>query len=273
MITDESMLVDVLNTTLDYINEDDKNSAFEVMDEFMQSYDSPYKNDENLEYHYFENPLDEILFNEYIKTDREVKIISSDEPVCDLYYIYGFLLLENKKYDEAEDALNKALEYNPVSASIILELSEIYRIKKDLEKYKEYVKRAYTFSYQPGDLATVYRNMGYYYTKEKNYELAIALYLHSIKYELNNLAYMEIEKIEEKGYETNMKQGEEVSILEENDIPTEANSFIIETVKKIAKEFEMADLYNQANYFYKILYELTLDDNVLDIIYKLEKKI
>ena len=81
------------------------------------------------EYHSFLNPLEEILFYKYIGLENELAYIPFNEPIFDLYYIYGTLLLENDDFAKAEEYLLKALRINPVSSKTILSLADIYKSK------------------------------------------------------------------------------------------------------------------------------------------------
>ncbi|MBO5840533.1 MAG: hypothetical protein J6Q86_03810, partial [Methanobrevibacter sp.] len=81
------------------------------------------------EYHSFLNPLEEILFYKYIGLEKELAFIPFDEPLFDLYYLYGSLLLANDDYAKAEEYLLKALRINPVSSKTILSLADIYKSK------------------------------------------------------------------------------------------------------------------------------------------------
>ena len=46
----------------------------------------------------------------YIGSKNEIKYIPTNQPVLDLYYIYGFLLLEDKQFEKSEKYLkNQAM--------------------------------------------------------------------------------------------------------------------------------------------------------------------
>ena len=113
--------------------------------------------------------------------------------MLDLYYVYGFLLLENQEYDKAEEYLKKAIRINPVSARIILELTEIYKVHT--YTFNEFIIRtsdALKYAYYPQDIARCYRNLGYYYVEENQMRTALALYIYSMEFEASPLAYTEI---------------------------------------------------------------------------------
>ncbi|MDO5861025.1 MAG: hypothetical protein Q4Q55_09825, partial [Methanobrevibacter sp.] len=120
----ENPIMDILNEISEYIEVGNYETALNKLNAFMENFPGMYEDDKVSEYHNFSNPLEEILFRKYIGAKKEVRLIPDNKPLTDLYYIYGFLLFENKQYKEAEKSLKKARKINPVSARIILELSE-----------------------------------------------------------------------------------------------------------------------------------------------------
>ena len=183
--------------------------------------------------------------------------------MLDLYYVYGFLLLETQQYDKAEKYLKKALKINPVSARIILELSEIYKMHTpDFNKFYMYTMEALTYSYYPQDIARCYRNLAHYYVEEDQLDVAVALLKYSMNFEMSITAYNELQYIESKGHDTSLSFDEIIPILESKNIQVGANPFILETVEELAKEYENNNLYNQSAYFYEILYNITSDEDI-----------
>ncbi|MBQ2635087.1 MAG: tetratricopeptide repeat protein [Methanobrevibacter sp.] len=124
----ENPIMDILNDISYDIEQGEYKLALNKLDKFMETFQPPFEDDRVNEYHFFTNPLEEILFNTYIGAEKEVRFIPDNQPLLDLYYIYGFLLLETQKTDDAEEYLKKAIKINPVSSRIILELCEIYKL-------------------------------------------------------------------------------------------------------------------------------------------------
>lgn len=259
----ENPLMDILDEVSQSVEVGDYETALDKLNKFMESFPGMFEDDKVSEYHSFTNPLEEILFMKYVGAEKEVRLIPDNKPLLDLYYVYGFLLFENRQYDEAEENLKKARKINPVSARIILELTEIYKMHTpDFNKFYMYTQEALTYSYYPQDIARCYRNLAYYYVEENQVDVAVALLKYSMNFEMSIAAYNEIQYIESKGHDTSLSFEEIIPILESKNIQVGANPFILETVEELAKEYENNNLFNQSAYFYEILYNITNDEDI-----------
>ncbi|WP_405304048.1 tetratricopeptide repeat protein [Methanobrevibacter sp.] len=270
----ENPLMDILNEISPDIESGKYKSALETLDKFIETYPPMFEDDSVSEYHFFTNTLEEILFNEYIGSKKSIRYIPDNQPLLDLYYIYGFLLLEDEQLDKSEIYLKKALRINPVSARIILELSEIYKIHTyTLNKFFIFTSNALKYSYYPSDVARCYRNLGYYYIEENQMETALALFKYSMNYEMSPLAYAEITYIQTKNPDLELTFEECEEIIKNKNIQPGVNPFIIETLEKLGSEYEKNLLFNQAGYYYKLLYGITKDEKTIEKINSLKEKI
>jgi tetratricopeptide (TPR) repeat protein len=269
----ENPIMDILND----IYYDIENGNYEIplkkLDEFMVTFPGMFEDDKVSEYHFFTNPLEEMIFRKYIGLKKELRYIPDNQPLLDLYYVYGFLLLESQQYDKAEEYLKKAIRINPVSARIILELTEIY--KTHTYTFNEYVIRtsdALKFSYYPQDIARCYRNLGYYYVEENEMKTALALYIYSMEYEASPLAYAEIKYIQSKNnLELSLK--ESIKIIESKNIQLGVNPYILDCMDELIAEYEENKLYNQLLYFLELKFDITNDRKILEKINQMQKNI
>ena len=263
----ENPIMDILNEISEYIERGDYKTSLNMLKSFMSNFPGMFEDDKVSEYHSFTNPLEELIFMKYIGAKKELRYIPDNKPLLDLYYIYGFLLIENKEFEEAEENLKKALQINPVSARVILELSEIYKMHTPtLNKFIIHTSDALKYAYYPQDIARCYRNLGYYYIEENQFDVATALFKYSMEYEMSIMAYTELQYIESKGNDINMTLNEAISILEYKNIQIGVNPFVLETLEELSKEYEENRLYNQSLYFYDLLYDITHDEKTLDKI-------
>ena len=270
----ENKLMDILNEISSDIESGKYETALEKLDRFIENYPPMFEDDTVSEYHFFTNTLEEILFNEYIGAKKSIRYIPDNQPLLDLYYIYGFLLLENNQLDKSEIYLKKALRINPVSARIILELSEIYKIHTyTLNKFFIFTSNALKYAYYPNDIARCYRNLGHYYIEENQMETSLALFKYSMNYEMSPLAYVEINYIQSKNPDLKLTSRECEEIIKNKSIQLGANPFILETLEKLGREYEKNLLYKQAGYYYKLLYEITKDEKIIEKINFLKEKI
>ncbi|WP_298533755.1 type IV pilus biogenesis/stability protein PilW [uncultured Methanobrevibacter sp.] len=226
------------------------------------------------EYHSFLNPLEEILFYQYIGLKNELEYIPFDEPLFDLYYIYGTLLLEYDNYSKAEEYLLKALRINPVSSKTILSLADIYKSKtRTYNRFFLYNVDALKFAYKNEDIARAYRNFGFFYVEENQLDIAAVFYDFSLNFDFNKQAFRELEYIKSRGINTEMDRKDAERIIESKSIQIGVNPFILDTLKIICADLEKRNHYRGALYFYRILYDLTKDNIVLGKINSIQNRI
>ena len=270
----ENPVMDILNDIYYDIENGNYETPLEELNAFMETFPEMFEDDKVSEYHYFTNPLEDLIFRKYIGAEKELRYIPDNQPLLDLYYVYGFLLLENQEYDKAEEYLKKAIRINPVSARIILELTEIYKVHT--YTYNEYFIRtcdALKYSYYPQDIARCYRNLGYYYIEENQMRTALALYIYSMEFEASPLAYTEIKYIQSKNDNMELTLNECIEIIEDKNIQLGVNPFIIETLNELIKEYEKNKLYNQALYFMELQFDLTHDVETLELMNETREKL
>lgn len=270
----ENPIMNILNEISELLEVGEYKKALSIMDDFMEGFPGMFEDDKVSEYHSFTNPLEELLFRKYIGAKKEVRLIPDNKPVLDLYYIYGFLLLENNQLDEAEENLKKANRINPVSARIILELSEIYKKHTpSFNKFVMYTTEALTYSYYPQDIARCYRNLAYYFIEENKFDIAVGLLKYSMTFEMSVMAHSELHYIESKGHNIDITLEDAIEIIKDNNIQLGVNPFILETLNELAGEYEKNKLYAQAIYFYELIFNLTNDEKIAEKIKDNEGKI
>lgn len=269
----ENPIMDILNDVSYDIEKGEYKLALNKLDKFMESFQPIFEDDKVSEYHFFTNPLEEILFYTYIGAEKEVKLIPDNQPLLDLYYIYGFLLLETQKFDKAEEYLKKAIRINPVSSRIILELCEIYKLHTyNYNKYYMYASDALKYAYYPSDIGRCYRTLGYYYVEENQMKTALALFTYSMEFDLSPMAYSEITYIKSKN-NIELTLEESIDIIENKNIQLGPNPFILKTLERLANEYEENMLLNQSIYFYELLYALTNDEKISERIGDIKNKL
>ena len=260
----ENPVMDILNDIYYDIENGNYEKPLEKLDKFMETFPEMFEDDKVSEYHYFTNPLEELIFRKYVGLKKELRYIPDNQPLLDLYYVYGFLLLESKQYDRAEEYLKKAIGINPVSARIILELTEIYKVHTyTLNECFIRTSDALKYSYYPQDIARCYRNLGYYYVEENDFKTALALYIYSMEYEASALAYAEIKFIQSKTGNMELSLNECIDIIEGKNIQVGPNPFILDTLDEFIREYEENKLYNQLLYFLELRFDLKNDVETL----------
>ena len=226
------------------------------------------------EYHSFLNPLEEILFYQYIGLEKELAYIPFNEPLFDLYYIYGTLLLENDDFAKAEEYLLKALRINPVSSKTILSLADIYKSKtRTYNRFFLYNVDALKFAYKKEDIARAYRNFGFFYVEENQLDIAAVFYDFSLNFDFNRQAFRELEYLKSRGINTEIDRKDAENVIESKKIQVGVNPFILDTLRIICADLENRKYYRGALYFYRILYDLTKDNHILGKINSIQNRI
>ncbi len=270
----ETPIVDILNDIYYDIDEGNYETPLKKLDEFMATFNPMFEDDDLIEYHFFTNLLEELVFRNYIGLKKELKYIPNSQPLLDLYYIYGFLLLETGQYPKAEKYLKKAVKINPVSSRIILELAEIHKIHtNNFDEYFKLTCDALRYAYSPQDIARCYRNLGYYYIEKNQTKTAQALFQYSMEYDLSPLAYREIKNIPSKNEAQDLTASRCMELIESEKIQTEANPFILSMLDELTNEYMENKLYRQTLYYLEIKYNLNPDEKTLLEIKSIRNKI
>lgn len=176
-----------IDSTLDEvqfnISKKDYDKALKIMEDLVNEIeqDKPYTDDEASEYHVFYEYFEEFLYLFLKEPKKDVRPATIDFPK--IYFIYGSLLVELKRYERAKIALRKGLKWNPVNFDLFSEYCEIFKMTGDMNQFFKLTLEAFKIAFKPKDLARCYRNMGYYFTEKKLYKEAIGCYLMSLKYD------------------------------------------------------------------------------------------
>lgn len=250
----------LVDDVYDDLNNQRFEEAFQKLDEYMKNEPKKFVDDEKTEYHILTNDMEEFLFEKYIIPEKEVKFVPREYPLLDLNFLYAYLLVEREEFDLAEKYLKIALGYNPVSTQVIFELVDLYKRKADWKNMKEYIQMAFNYSYIPEDLAKAYRHFGFYYTENGNAELAVALYLYSLKYDNNELAHHELEYLNQLGQNINITPEEAQKLLRDNDIPLVANHDIVKEYRSRGDKFAEEEELEKSLQMYAFAY--MLDDSI-----------
>jgi tetratricopeptide (TPR) repeat protein len=231
-----------------------------------------YEDDDKSEYHCFNNVLEEILYNEIFKPTKDVRQIP--ENYTDAYFKYGVILFELENYKKSKEVLEKANKYNPINVRVLFELSEIYKMNKNWVEYIKINNKCLEYSYSSKDIARCYRNIGFYFIEQNDFEMAINLFYLSLNFDQESkVAQSELLFISEKtGKNIKQPKIEEIEkLLEKKKIQLGANHLVISIAHYIAKEALKNKNVYMAKYFTEIVYDLTKDEDFKKTIDDLNK--
>ena len=170
------------------------------------------------------------------------------EEIQDLNYRVNtaYLYLAMIDYDNGENEkaitnINKGLKYDPADTNLLFEKAENYKALHDMKKFYDNTLDIYKYIYTKSDLAKYYRNLGYYYIEKKDYELAKALYLYSLRFENNKIVNKELEYIISKSDDSLPAKNRLENILSKNNIPLFIDENVIDIIIKLDKELKTSN--------------------------------
>jgi len=81
--------------------------------------------------------------DQWKKASQEfVTAIDMDPNEPSSWQLCGECLIQLKRFNEAEAYLRKALELNPRSAETLVDLGQVFNVKGEVERAKEFIRRA-----------------------------------------------------------------------------------------------------------------------------------
>ncbi len=173
-------------------------------------------------------------------------------------------LMLSGNYSKSQKEWLDAHFENPVDMESILGIILCCKQLGDTEGEYSYTTESYNYCCTRAELAAYYRNLGWYYLEKYNPELSAACYLYSKYFEESQQADAELEFLEKAiGKKVSAKDLSQIqNILKENNIPTEANPITLALLYKAAEEAQEAGDKAQALDCYRMVYDLTEDEEV-----------
>lgn len=231
--------MEFLNELIELLNAGETRKVIESINEFLNN-NPEYK---TIDYYHFANPLEELLFNEYIAEIDSVKTLNLDEPLEEIYMIYSIAHRITGNIDEAEKYLKTANQINPVSAPILMRLCEFYQEKHEEEKLKDLACDIFRYSYDTEILTSNYFKLAdYLFHTNTNMEL----YDHLFNF------YMFI-----RAGEAQKPVSEDVEYFKKNNIQIGANPEILMMLLYLIDVHTQNNMQATADYFKNILTELS----------------
>ena len=129
----------------------------------------------------FSHPFEEMLLRATTKDLGPIERISPLPEV--LYYQKGVCCFELKRYDEAREAYQNALELNPVNVRTWFEIAQIDKIEGKYEDLRALLLKVHPMLFTRNMLARFYREEAGLAMIEEKYDLAVSLVYVSLDYE------------------------------------------------------------------------------------------
>lgn len=252
------------NKSIEMIKNEIRTKEYKKAEEMLLSLikEAKVKNveDENNIYHSFNNYVEQLLFWNIYKPQKKNRF--PDINYSQVYYYLGYINIETENNEKALEYLKEGLKWNPVDMQLMFEIATVHRLEGNIEKFKAQIEKAYHYIYNSSYMAKYYRELGWYYSEKRIFDIANALYTHSISYEKNDLAINELMYIaKQENRELRLSTSQEISeMLAEYNIPS---GFSKSMAQVIFNEYEYL-IKNVPNaptlrFLSRTLYEITLD--------------
>lgn len=155
----------------------DASGARHAVEEVIKQFDphgETCRDDAVSEYRMFRNPYEAALYQKLFKPTKQIRELPYD--LARLYQLYGTILVELQDLGAAEIALSRAKRFSPVDPAVLFELGEVFKLQHRWAEYLELSRFALSVSFSAGQAARAYRNLGFYFSEQGNYDAAAACY-------------------------------------------------------------------------------------------------
>lgn len=247
----------------------DYDKALSIIEAVIKKAESleAFQNDAVSEYYTFDEPFEEVAYK--INNESEKTIRRAPLPFSTMYLLYGSLLFEMKRYDEAQAALRKSLKWNPTSAEANFEYIETFKVLGDFETFFSLSKDALNYVFRAVDVARCYRNIGFYFVEKGLYREATFCYLLSAEFEreskqVQSELYFISHRCKQDFGDPSMDDLK--AIGEEYGFHVGPSDDVIDASYGIGKHCLEAKDYPLAKYFLSITYDLVHDAKIKEML-------
>lgn len=226
-----------------------------------------FKDDSVSMYFSFYEVFEELLYIFHNKPKKDLRL--SEIPYAQVYSLYGSLLIDLERYEEANKMLEKAIRWNPSNAGIAFEYIETFKLMGDMDKAFELTKDVFKIAFYPDDLARCYRNLAFYFVEKELWQEAIGCYIYSQQFDPDSKQvpaelYYISEKIKAPIKSPDMEELRQYS--QKQGFPLGPDTDILGLSYAYGKDFVDKKEYSAARYFLEIFYHLTDDEEVKEIL-------
>lgn len=262
---EQSVVKRVMQEVQPHLIDRDYQQAAELLENLVAQIEGSglYTDDESSVWYSFDNFLEDMLYRELYHPEREVRYTPDD--YADVYFVYGNLLFEMGRREEAEAALLKASRWNPMRVDVLYALGEFHKQRHQWPEFYAITVKGMERAWQTEYLTRGYRNLGYYFIEQGDYELATALFFLSLGFEPDNQAAQA-----ELGYLARLTEGKVIpptlerlsELFEQNQIQMGPNPMVVQMAISIGNEAAQEGALDAAVYFYSIAWELTGNEEI-----------
>ena len=156
---------------------------------------------------------------------------------------------------------------------------EVAKYQKDVDEVMVFDKRGKDkglinlakYAFRSKDIGRCYRNLGWYFVEKKMYKEAIGVYIMSTHYDRDsNTAQGELYYIQQMDASAKEPTIDELNaIAEKNGFPMGPDKTVLQTAYAYGKHFMDKKMIDAARYCFEILYDLTGDEEIKELLEKI----
>lgn len=218
-----------------------------------------YGKDPEVKFLSFRNPFEYHLYHQIYGAEQKVERAPFDFAMY--FTLLGYTLIELHRLDEAVEALEQAIRYNPVSPDVRFELTEAFKLMQEPKKLLAAIRDTLPLANSTYALSRCYANLGYYCIEIKDYDAAVCFYYESLVYSEHPGVRAELVHLRGlMGKQISPPTREEVlKAFEKYDIPNGPSKQIVSLALALAEYVTQQNDTKLSGYFYSIAYDLTRD--------------
>ena len=259
----------VLQSVRDLIRRGKAEEALPLMEELIRRIEQtgPVTEDRTSEFRCFREYFEEALYRRYAQPQKQIR--QPALPMAEVYGLYGRLLLELRRPEEADRALETALRWDPADTELAFARAEAAGAQGDTETFLARTLAVFRYAFRPRQLARCYRNLGTYFAGKEQWEAAAALQLLSLRYDRESVAAVQ-ELIYIRRKSGIAVSGPDMALVErlarETGFPAGPAEEILALARAEGKRFAEKGDADGACYCWSIAYALTGDEEIQSLI-------
>ncbi|MDO4465795.1 MAG: hypothetical protein Q4C49_02170 [Bacillota bacterium] len=174
----------------EYLFNEQDDLALRELEDLIETVEDiePVYEDANFYYYSLQNKEEVYLFDLLDRSDKTLYFAKENYSL--LYQTYGAVLMAQERIDEAREAFEQSLKWNPYDLETRLFLIETLKIDNLLEQFYFRNKELLKMAYSSQCLSIIYQNFAYYYLQKKEYKSAFYCFMISTDYGLSPDPYL-----------------------------------------------------------------------------------
>lgn len=218
----------------EYFDKNDIDNTKKVLETLIKSFSNSYINDEYGNCVYFDNELEKELYFKINNDYREVIECRVNKGY--VFYMYGRILLETNKINEALLSFDLAKTYSPFLKEAYFFKALLLKVHQKFIEAKEEMLKAHKYIYRQIDLADFYYFIGNYCYKFINKEYEYLLYQKSYSLSPNKELYDELLSLKPIDRDIDFDENSFIEVCNKENIPLSYDLLLQENLEKLIED-------------------------------------